>query len=83
MDGQVPILIAIEHDVLLYGEVAGRIQPPIVLGLQSIEEAGESEICLVEVEDLYVLTHREPCEEEQPSKSRRMFEHLINNKSCR
>ena len=49
MDGQVPVLCAVEHDVLLYGEVTGRIRPPIVLGLKNIEEAGESEVGLVEI----------------------------------
>jgi hypothetical protein len=49
VDGQVPVLCAIEHDVLIYGEVAGRIVPSIVLGLKNIEEAGESEVGLVKV----------------------------------
>jgi hypothetical protein len=46
---QVPVLCAIEYDVLLYGEVAGRIRPSIVLRLNYIEEAGQSEVGLVEI----------------------------------
>ena len=80
MDGQVPILRAIEHDVLIYGEVAGRVRAHIVLRLKNVEEAREPQVGIVEVEDLDVLTKREAREGEKHCQSRRMgFDHLINN----